>query len=355
MSEPDLSPRLTAGGQIYQGWTGLRIVTSLEHAASQFSLEVTERGGPAGGIFAALSAGQHCVVSLGTAVVITGWIDAVTRSVGPDAHSVTLTGRDATADLVDCAAEVQTYQDQTILAIAQDQLSHFTGPTGAAMPVSMSAGTDPGATFGKVAVEPGETVFELLDRLARARGLLLMPDQSGGLLIGRPGGDAAPAALIEGRNLTGLRGTDDWRDRYSDYIVRDQSAGSDAWHGSAAAAMQATAQDPEVAAVRHRPCVIRGESGETDLQPRADWAARVARARGRSLGLGVQGWAVGGRLWRAGQTAHVEAPSLGVSGGSWIIRGCTYSLDGQGTRTDLDLVPPGAFDPGPPTAEPSPT
>lgn len=338
-------PTLTVGTAVYEGWTALRVTASIERAAGAFTLEVTERGGLTG-FGRELRQGQRAVVSLAGQVVITGWIDAISRDLQAGAHTVQASGRDATADLVDCAAKVEEYKGQTLLAIALDQVAAFGPPT---IPVALTEGMDAGAPFARVRVEPGQSVFEFLERLARHRGCLLMPDGRGGLLIGRAGRIQAAADIVQGQNLLGIRVTDDGRERFSEYEVRGQAAGSDRRHGAAAAHLKGLASDPEVARTRRK--IIQAEDGEVDLDTRALWEQRVAYGRSLSARARVQGWeAKTGRLWQPGELVQVQAPAVEVDD-LLLIVDCTYTLDGQGTVTEIGLTRPAAYDPAPATRE----
>lgn len=327
-------PLLLVAGTRYGGWTRIRVTVSIERAAGAFDIEVTERW--PGGAAVPLRPGLACTLSLAGQDVLTGWIDRVSRDLGPTMRTVRISGRDRTGDLVDCCAEVKQYSGQGLLAIAQDQCRAYG--------VSVTSNMDLGDSFKRVAVEPGERAFEFLEKLARQRGALLMADGKGGLLIGKPGGATAASALIEGQNLLGIRAEAEWLDRYSDYIVRGQSAGDDDWNGRQAAEEESSVQDSEVAASRYRPLIVMAEDGETDLSRRAQWERRVRYGRSVTASCLVQGWeAAPGRLWKAGERVSVEAPSMSLREELLIVQ-AAYGLDEQGTLTELSLTRPGAFE-----------
>jgi len=330
-------PRLLLGTSAYTGWTALRVHTSIEHCASAADLTVTERWPGADPARATLRPGLRATLQLGTQTVLTGWIDAVSRDLGPTLRTIQLAVRDATGDLVDCSALVRQYTGQTLLQIATDQCGALD------LAVAATPNTDLGGPFKRVASEPGQSVFEFLDQLARQRAVLLLPDGQGGLLLGRPGLTLSPTALVEGDNLLGMQAVADWRDRYSRIVVYGQSAGDDDWHGKQAAELRAETTDAAVADSRPRLLVVTAEQGETDLSARADWERRTRAGRALKARARVQGWeAVPGRLWRAGETVRVQAPGMGVSE-TLVIVGVHYSLDQGGTTTDLELTRPDAY------------
>lgn len=336
MTDTTLPPVLTVDGTRYRGWTAVRVRQALDEIAGSFEVVLSDRWDL--DVLPRIRAGAPCTLDLAGQTVITGYIDRAARSVSARERDLSISGRDATADLVDASAlPREPYQEADLLAIASDQCGPFK--------ITVRAGADVGAPFRRVVVEPGESVFELLERLARQRGLLLMPD-AGGLLIGQPDGARASTALVLGQNLLRYAQVSDWRERYSEYRVRGQSSTDDDWYGEQATAIKARATDADID--RHRPLVVSAEDNETDLQARADWECAVRAARGQTVTATVQGWtgAADGALWRVGQTVSVQ-PGLTATASEWLIVGADYSLDDQGTLAVLELMPPAAYTPRP--------
>lgn len=339
---PDLAtPKLTVSGTEWTGWTSLEADCAIDRMAGAFELCVTQ-GDPAKADLLTIQPGDRCALLLGTETIMTGWVDAVSPSIDDRRHEVRVRGRDATCDLVDCAAEKRPYSGRGLLEIAQEACAPFGG-------ITVSANADLGAPFGKVVVEPGEKVFDLLERLARQRAVLLMTDGAGGLIVGRPGLEPAPCDLVlgPGGNLKSLEVEDDWTDRYSEYRIQGQSAGTDEFNGEEAAAGEGRAEDPEVGRSRKRVLIQSAEEGQTDLTARAQWEQRVRAGRSRTATAVVQGWsAAPGRVWRAGWKVTVKAPYPGFkTSEELLIVSVHYSLNDGGTVTRLTLTAPGAFEP----------
>ena len=167
--------RLTVNGQHYGGWTSINITRGIEQIAGTFQLKVTEKwpGNPAA---RPVRPGQSCTVSIDGATVITGYIDDVKPEYDSKNRTVAFTGRDKTGDLVDCSAIYKSgaWEKKSIKTIATDLIKPFG--------IGLIVNADIGAPFEKASIEEGETVFEILDRLARQRGILLTSDGLGNLV-----------------------------------------------------------------------------------------------------------------------------------------------------------------------------
>ena len=155
-----------------------------------------------------------------------------------------------------------------------------------------------------LAANPHETALSFLEKAARQRSALLTSDGVGGLLLTNGGTTRAPEPLRIGGNVQSSEGDQDWTHRFSDYIVKGQTAaaggrragrspaltpsvtppsGAAAPGGTPGAAseveragivMTGHAIDPQV--TRYRPTVrlVRTQSGMSSVQEQADWALK---------------------------------------------------------------------------------
>ncbi|MDH4122368.1 MAG: hypothetical protein OEV94_11765 [Deltaproteobacteria bacterium] len=328
--------RLLVNGQDFTGWEEVEIFTSFEHLATVFRLRMTEFGG----VFLVVE-GDRCQVVIGTDLVVTGWVDAVTREISAQAHLVEVQGRDLTCDLVDCCAELDGghLTGQNIHQIANTLASRY------AVPVDLFAG--PGEPFGVVAVHPGETNFALLERLARQRGLLLTSDPEGDLRITKPGKEISAGSLIEGENVLSAKYTRSLTERYSVYLVLGQSHLTDESAPQAAFGQKGQARDYDVTRYRNQVVVAEAHGDDATMDRRAAWEAAVRSGRGQALAVLVPGWkGPDDVLWRPNALVRVEIPTLGIDD-TLLLAACRYTLDKDGTRTELTLYPQDAFDPAP--------
>jgi prophage tail gpP-like protein len=138
-------------------------------------------------------------------------------------------------------------------------------------------------------------------------------------------------------------------ERFSDYIVKGQRAGTDNDYGESCAAVRGEARDIGVA--RYRPFMVRAEGQVTDGDAirRARWEASTRAARSVTVAVTVAGWRQDdGSLWRINTLVPCRLPYLRIEQDLLISR-LTFSLtlDG-GTTSRLELKDPKAFEPEPP-------
>jgi prophage tail gpP-like protein len=334
---PDLV--LQVGDARYSGWETVGVVLSLEQLAGTFQLSVSERW-PAPDAQAdrrRILPGEACTVRLAGEPVLKGYVDAVFPSYGPDSHTVEVWGRDATADLVDCSAVHKggRWKNKDLAAIARDLANPFG--------LQVVEGEDVGGPFANAAIQEGESVFELLERLAKQRGLLVWSDGTGGVILGKPHPRDLKTQLERGVNIESAKGEFSRRDRCSVYIVKGQMPGTDDTFGAAAAGP--TAKVPDEGVGRYRPLVVLSEAagGIAAYKQRAAYERDVRRAKGSRVTYTVAGWAHAEGLWEVNTLVPVVDDWMDLHQ-VMLVAGVTFRAGADGSRTDLTLVQPDALD-----------
>ena len=285
--------------------------------------------------------GDKCVVKINGQTMITGWVDGSSRNANSASHSVTVSGRDVTCDIVDCSAVVRAFElkNVTLGKLA----SQLCAPFG--IPVKDESGDR--EVFATVAIQPGETVWECLDRQARQRNVSVVTDGKGMLLLCRLGGERAKDKLVLGENL--LQGAVEFDETglYSRYTVKAQmpptgESGS-GWNESKHAVEASTA---DTGVKRYRPLIITAEaqSYEKSAALRAEREKRRRVADAVEVSAEVAGWTQSdGSLWPLGALVGFEAPALGFSSADFIIASISNAIDEGGIKTTLRLKHPDAF------------
>jgi prophage tail gpP-like protein len=192
-------------------------------------------------------------------------------------------------------------------------------------------------------ITPGETAFQMIERLARAQGVTLTGTADGKLKARK--GDAPrqrhAGGLFEGRNIISADAVHDWTGRHSKVTVRGQRV---IGHGADALEIEAVANDTTVN--RNRPLIVV-VTDDTDTD-RAKTRAKNHRDRaaGRSLtaSMTVQGFRdEGGTVWEPGRLVWVESETLQIQQDMLLETATFEQTNTGGSTTRLDLVDPRAY------------
>lgn len=339
---PDVT--LQVGGKDYAGWKSVRVTRGIESVSGSFELSVSDRWTETAAAWPIVE-GDECALKVGGETVLVGYVDRRTVAFDASSHSLSVSGRDRTGELVDCSAVLKTWEfyNTPVLTLARRLAEPFD------VAVALQAGIVLPAPPARLAVDPGDSVFEVIERACRTAALLPVSDGRGGLLLMRPGSSRTSTALVEGENLLSASVERDGSGRYRKIVVRGQHSGGDALSGSTASAVEASALDLNVERAA-RVLLVRPEGNVTVAlaKKRAEWEATVRAGRALTVTVTVQGWTQGsGALWPVNALVRLYSPRLEVDG-ELLITEATYNLDDSaGTTTTLTLRPPDAFIPEP--------
>lgn len=327
---------LKVGGKNYSGWEEVSVRRGIEQVAGTFELSVTDRWTGQDQMWQ-IEKGAECTVTSDGETLITGYVDEVLPQFGSGQHGVTVVGRDKTGDLVDCSAIVKSgeWKGRTLLQVARDIAKPFG--------ITVRAETAVGAPFKSAALQEGETAFEALERAARMRGVLLISDARGGLVITRAGTARISTALVQGENILSGRGAFSMRDLFSTYICKGQDVGFDTSTPGQNAGPKGEAKDVNVR--RYRPLIIVAEDIATTkgLKDRALWEAAVRMGRSARPTFTVQDWNHKDGLWLPNHLVKVVCPYLYLDM-EMLIVAVAYRINEAGTIAEIELCRPEAFE-----------
>jgi len=327
---------LRIGETDWRGWTGVAISRALEEVAGRFELDVTDRwpdgraagtgGGPAP---RPIRPFEPCLLLIDGEPVIRGVIDEAAPSYDANSHTIRVSGRSLTGQLVDCSTEISG-------GIARKVAEPFGIEV-----VDLAEADEP---FPRVQIEPGESAHDVLERLARQRGVFLTDDAEGRLVIRRRS-DALQGRLTLGGNVLAASGRLDGSAQFSSYRVRGQQEGSDEAEASASARVSGRAADASVPI--HRPLVLLSEmqGAAARLKERAEFEAALRRGRGRRWTYTLQGWRrPDGALWTVAEEVEIDDAFMGFDAERLLATEVRFRLDAAGEITELTVSPPEGYD-----------
>ncbi|NII02014.1 phage tail protein [Klebsiella pneumoniae] len=276
---------------------------------------------------------------------MSGRIDRVSRTVSRDQVSLSVTGRDGAAILVDCASPLLTSRQASL----EEVIAQVVRPLGIK---NIELHAESSIRNDKITTEPGERAWDILLRACAGRGLWPWFRPDGTLVIGGPDYTAAPVATLvmrrsgEGNNLLSLTDESSMERSFSRLTVLAQghahstnkkkelgiidvtspttfSVTEDAdtseteldtglaetgQHG-----LQFTVEDPTVTYYRPQVIVMHDADDLEQVRYRARKMMADARLEGYSLIARVQGHRTSdGVLWEPGQRIHVISEPHGI-------------------------------------------
>lgn len=348
---------------VYDGWESIRIQRGIDQISGTFSISMIDKWRQSFENWP-LVQGERINILIGLSTpVLTGFIDRLSVSITNDDRTIEISGRDVTGDLVDCSAQT-TPSEFKLVTIAQLAAIFVTAPF--AIPVVFD--TDIGAPFEKFTVKQGESVFELMTRAAKLRGLLIQATETGTLLITNRASAASqiPALgrLVQGQNILDARASYDYTDRFTTYTVLGQAGATDVFNRKAVSQVVGVATDPFLTDVlpprpnRPKTIIADGSIDFASAIKRANWEATTRAARAVEVSIKVQGWrqlpTATAPLWRPNLLVPVDMPFIGQQVGQMLITGVQFSKSiSEGTTTTLRLTRPDAYIPNLPVVNPA--
>lgn len=327
-------------GSVYGGWKTARVPFGIEQIANSFDLNVTDRWSSLENKYP-IKVGSQCQVLVDGELVITGFVDSNTPEFDANNYSISVSGRDATGDLVDCSAIHKSGQ------WAQASLDKIIRDLCAPFNIKVIVDAPLGDKFPTYSIQEGETVHECIDRACRMRAVMPISDGKGNLVITRAKSGAPVAELIQGENILYARGEFTMNERFSQYFIKGQDRGSDDSFDTPETHTQVSATATDDYIKRYRPLIVIAEDkgSHATYKQRAEWERNVRRGRSARATVRVTGWRnVSGALWHANTLVHFKSSYL-YADVTLLVVGGTYILDEtEGMITELSLVGREAFD-----------
>jgi prophage tail gpP-like protein len=329
--------KLLVDGQFYEGWERVRVYRSLEALAGSFALEVSDRPDMP------LRRGQQIQVFVDDELLSTGFIDRMQISLGSERQTLSVSGRDLTADLVDCSALVESGE----LAGAGLQEIALAVCTPLGLDVEISPDVDLGEPFTTFAQQPGEGAWEMLERALRSRGVLGITTPAGVLLLCNPDTASPLARLVEGDTVKEADMQIDDSERHRSYVVLGQKRGTDDDFGDLCST-EGRAQDLGARANRTLVVLAENEADAETCTRRAEWEAATRAARALGLTVKQSDYRdTAGRVWAINRRVSVDIPSVRVAG-EMLAVSVELTLENEsGAETVIGLARPDAFLPQP--------
>lgn len=330
---------LYVGGQVHSEWSTYDVDSDLLTPADawNFTLGLT----PGSKIPEAIVPGAPVQVRVGKDPVMTGRIDEIAHVVTRPTPSLSISGRDSAAILVDCSAPIFAAREVGLDEVA----AKIVRPLGI---TKVRIDADSTSRAAKINIEPGMSAWDALQQSAEANGLWPWFEPDGTLVIGGPDYSVEPVAELimrldgQGNNVLKLGYSRSMAGRYSEVTVLGQSHGAGAKAGQHN--IKAAAKDEAVLYYRPKIEVDGDVENVTAARSRARKYVADSRLQGATLSAIVKGHRTSaGTLWTPGQRIRVLSEPHDLDAIFFLMARKFTGGRGQQTLTALTLKEDGVW------------
>lgn len=319
------------GGQSWSAWERVSVSASAKQAARVFAATVDDDYTDQ----FAFNPGDPFILASNGETIVTGYLEVVDESADAKSHKIEIAGRSKGADTIDSSAVHATgeLRNKTILDIARELDQQGVG-------FSSDIPNLPKLDFFRV--NPAETVFQSIERIARDQHLLLQGMPDGSIKITKGSSKRVNTAIVQG--VTGIVSAarkEDASQKHSGYKVVGQRSLGSKLKGS----IQIQQESKDTSVKRNRPKNLVSETDTDDARAKA----RADRERNRAFGYSVtatvtvQGWRDdAGALWVPNSIVYVRIPRIKCDM-DLLIESVNFIKDSkEGSVAQLQLVHPAA-------------
>lgn len=327
---------VTINGKEFRDWEAVQATASSAESIRYVQLQVTETVGANGSVGQALQIkpGDKCTVTLGGELFLTGTVFERQAAYDSNSHVVRVTAASTTQAASTNAIPLKdgNFRNYSFQAIANKVLS----PLGIKFKTD-NVSADWAKPFPNINVEPGESVWTLLTRLARYRGIKLTDDAEGNLVAHSQADPNSKASLVEGVNILaascqvqnspGTKG-----DLYAQQPGSDTTSGDQARSGAAVG----TAKGGNATVTRVTVADIPADAD--DAKRLGETEQLIAASQQVSVQITTQGWLkTNGKLLKPFDKIDVDSPMLIMKTDRLQLDSVLYSQDANGTKTTVLL------------------
>lgn len=264
---------------------------------------------------------------------------------------VTVDGKSKAADAIDCHPvkhKTGRVENKTLLEVAKE-LDEVRCGFSADIPLKK---------IPKVQRQPGDTIFQTIEREARRIGAMLAGQPDGSIKITRAGTKRHAGALVLGQapveNMSVKLRTDQ---KFSPIVGRGQRAG-----GTGKDNLRQEERETDKSVTRNRPLLVipEGDWTKKEFKKRLRWERLRRAAYGTTITVRVSTWRdAAGELWEPGRIMAIVNEPEDIDGDYLLSTANFRQGDEGGTQAFLTFVDPksqggkaaagksdGAFDPG---------
>lgn len=324
--------RLIVANVECQLWDDAQLDSQIDTPADGWSLSLFN---PAiGSLPAQVRGGAPAKIYYGNELVLTGIVDQISESASRSGRTISLSGRDLAGQLIDCSVPVFTGQDISL----EELLGRFVLNGNLGSIIHNVIVNDSSWLNNKVAIEPGESLWDAIAKAAAVTGQFTWLESNGTIKIGDPFADAYVVAtplllMYDGanNNVLSLEYSEDVTGVFSDISLISQD--DDATPLEA----QNTVKTP-YSFKRLKIISLSDIKTQAEAQAALNKIKQDNDLEAYNLNATIAGWTVEDKVWQAGFEVTVQTDVLPRANAKWVVMGRTLNLSrSSGKTTTLKL------------------
>ena len=261
-------------------------------------------------------------------LLLDGFVDEMSSSFSPGNHSINITGREKTCDLVDCSLKDfgKSWKKRTVTQIVDDVCESFG--------LLFSAnGVNPAGVIQKFCPDPGCTGADVISDVCRQKDVVCCSDGLGCVkFVNDATFEPAEDFLRQGVNILSADVSFNNSERFSDYVVLCSSDPKVKRRGES--------KDGEINRTRCLVMVDEGYGNIESAEQRASFESLSRSAKSTTLNVTLAGWKMNnGKLWKPGFLVDCLIPAFfGQFVQTLLLNSVELIYDSSGTFAHLELV-----------------
>jgi len=336
---------LEIGGKKYEGFTEINVGKSIETISGSFGFSAVCEAP----VVFPFKVGQKARVLIDNTPIITGYIDSTLISYTGNTRTISITGRDKTADLIDSSLKgnIEFNTGVSLKQVIEKVLANL-GITD--IKVFDNAGTEKFKKTDLISGSPEDNAFGFIEKYCRLRQVLITADADGNIVLTRGGKEIMQASLISEKNnpqnnilSASISYTNS--NRFYSISVLAQGNPSVAESVLGVVSLEGNATDGEIRNGRNLTIRAEHSSDNQTNKNRAIWEVNFRRAKSIEYSLAVKNWvAPTGEVWLPNKLVKVRDTISDINA-FMLISSCRYILNAnEGQKTEITLCSKDAFD-----------
>lgn len=322
---------LIVGGVAYTAWTSMSVKYSAQSGEITFQVNAADEAPDLLSSAFLFEPGTACELRSNGDLLVNGFITDLEISIDPNDHPLSVSGKSKGCDAHDCSVDhpKHEFEEKDVKQIANECGTNVSFTSDVTL-----------EKIKKVRINPGEDCYKAIDKLARARGLILTGQKDGTIKITKAGQNRHSGAIVEGVNMvTGSAKFSDQK-RHNKYKVKGQERDGT---GKEKTQVEQEATDSGGRSGRTKVLIMDQNMPKNLAKSAAEQVKKRRQGESVKATVTTQGFRdQGGTIWEAGWVVFVQSVMLHLSD-DLAIESVELKQDNDGSSSTLQLVDPRAL------------